>query len=232
LYECPQRNELKISTSLMNTVAAWNQSEFNTVVEQMPIIGGYAGGVEETAICEVASTLASFAVLNADLHLGGPIHIRWGTTTNRQSLQVSSHTAMAIDTNTDLLIADQYYTMAGPCTEMNLMEIAAQAMCDTATGREMLSGVASAKGVRADMVSGMEARMMGNASMAVCGMDVNEVNQIVDRIVAEYEGMYTSAPEGLTFRQCYVVDDVEPTEEYRALFDGTLDKFDDLGISF
>ncbi len=225
-------NELKIDTSILNMIAAWHMSGVNILVEQMPIVGGYAGSVEETAICDVASTLASFAVLNADIHLGGPIHIRWGTTTNRQSLQVSSHTAAAIDTNTDVLLANQYYTMAGSCTEMNLLEIAAQAMCDTACGRELLSGVASAKGVKTNMVSGMEARILGDASSSTCGMDPSEVNNVVERILKRYEYQYNSPPQGKTFDQCYDLTTLEPTQEYLDLYESTLDLLSKCGLYF
>jgi methylamine--corrinoid protein Co-methyltransferase len=217
---------------MLNMIAAWHLSGDNIIIEQMPVVGGYSGGVEESAICDVASTLASFALLNADIHLGGPIHIRWGTTTNRQSLQVASHTAMAIDTNTDLLLANQYYAAAGPCTEMNLLEVVTQAMCDTVSGRELLSGVASSKGVKQNMVSGMEARMMGDASMATCGMEVSDVNKIVESILSDYEPMYANPPMGKSFQECYDINEIEPTEEYLELFDHTLDVLSGHGIDF
>ena len=41
-------------------------------------------------------------LLNASYHLDGPIHIRWGTTTSRETLQIAGHVAAAIDHNTDL----------------------------------------------------------------------------------------------------------------------------------
>jgi methylamine--corrinoid protein Co-methyltransferase len=232
LHECSQLNELKVDMSVLNMIAAWHLSGDNILVEQMPIVGGYSGGLEETAICDVASTIASFAFLNADIHLGGPIHIRWGTTTNRQSLQVAAHTAMAIDTNTDLLLANQYYALAGPCTEMNLLETAAQAMCDTVCGRELLSGVASNKGVRMDMVSGMEARMMGEAAMASCGIGVHEANEILDRIVSWYEKFYFKVPAPKRFQECYNVDEITPTEEYMSVYDSSLNTLSNCGIDF
>jgi methylamine--corrinoid protein Co-methyltransferase len=232
LHECSQLNELKIDMSMLNMIAAWHMSGDNILIEQMPIVGGYCGGVEETAICDVATSIASFALLNADIHLGGPIHVRWGTTTNRQSLQVAAHTAMALDTNTDLLLANQYYTMAGPCTEMNLLEIAAQAMCDTASGRELLSGVASAKGVRIDMVTGMEARMMGEASMAACGMEVSEVNDIVERVLNWYEKSYYQPPKSKTFQESYDVESIKPNAEYISVYDSALNILSNCGIDF
>lgn len=51
--------------------------------------------------------------------------------------------------------------MAGPCTDMCLLEIAAQAIADTASGREILAGCASSKGIVRDHTTGMEAKMLG-----------------------------------------------------------------------
>jgi methylamine--corrinoid protein Co-methyltransferase len=232
IHECSQLNELKVNMDLMSMISAWHLCGDNILVEQMPIFGGYQGGLEETAICDVAATLASFAVMGADIHLGGPIHVRWGTTTNRQSMQISAHTAMAIDSNTDVLLANQYYTMAGPCTDMNLLEIIAQSMCDTVCGRELLSGVASAKGVKLNMTTGMEARMLGESSMATCGMSLPEVNDILNKILEKYEGRYRDAPVGLPFERCYHVDTVEPVQEYLDVYDRVLDTVADCGIMF
>ena len=211
-------------------LAGW-QAQGNTImIEQMPIFGGYCGGIEETAICDIATTLASFTLFGGNFHLDGPIHIRWGITTSRETLQVAAHAAAAIDANTDLLLANQYYTIAGPCTEMCLLETAAQAMSDTASGRELLSGSAAAKGVVQDKTTGMEARIMGEASMATCGMKVSEVNEILEKLVSEYEQNYTQAPAGKRFQECYDVKNVIPTDEYVQIYNGAVAKLRDLGL--
>lgn len=231
-HECSQLNELKIDMSGLNMLAGWHGSGDIIMIEQMPIMGGYAGGVEETAICDVASTMATFALFNGDIHLDGPIHIRWGTTTTRETLKVSGHVAAALDYNTDLLLGSQYYALAGPCTEMCLLETAAQALVDTASGRELLSGVASAKGTIQDMVSPMESRIMGEASMAACGMEVSDINRIVDRILKCYEKRYPDPPRGKKFQDCYDVDNLVPTEEYLEVYDSALNTLSECGIDF
>lgn len=231
-HECSQSNELKIHGSAMNMVAGWHMAGDIIMMEQMPIFGGYVGGAEETAICDVATTIATFALFSGDIHLDGPIHIRWGTTTTRESLQIAAHVAAALDSNTDLLLANQYYTLAGPCTEMCLLETAAQAMTDTASGRELLSGVASAKGVVQDKTTGMEARMMGEAAMATCGMDQDEANSIIDRIVSTYERQYHTAPGGMTFQECYDVNDIVPSDRYLDVYDSALATLSQCGIDF
>ncbi len=229
-HECSQLNELKIDMAGLNMLAGW-QAQGNTImIEQMPIFGGYCGGIEETTICDIATTLASFTLFGGNFHLDGPIHIRWGITTSRETLQVAAHAAAAIDANTDLLLANQYYTIAGPCTEMCLLETAAQAMSDTASGRELLSGSAAAKGVVQDKTTGMEARIMGEAAIATCGMKVSEVNEILEKLVSEYEQNYTKAPAGKRFQECYDVKNVIPTDEYVQIYNGAVAKLRDLGL--
>jgi len=215
----------------MNMIAGWKTNGDVIMIEQMPILGGYCGGVEETAICDVATMLASYALLDCDLHLDGPIHIRWGTTTTRETLKIAAHAAAAIDLNTDLLLGNQYYTLAGPCTEMCLLETAAQAITDTASGRELLSGAASSKGVVKDWTTGMEARMMGEAAIATAGMDIAEVNSVLNRLISQYEKDFAHPPVGKRFQDCYDVVSVTPTKEYQKVYDKALVTLNKCGLS-
>jgi len=214
----------------LNMIAGWTANGDTIMVEQMPIFGGYTGGVEETAICDVATTLASFSLLSGNFHLDGPIHIRWGITTARETLKIAGHVAAAIDANTDLLIANQYYPVAGPCTEMCLLETAAQALTDTASGRELLSGSAAAKGVAQDYTTGMEARIMGEAAIATAGMKVSKVNDILEALISSYEKDYAKAPKGKNFRECYDVQKVTPTQEYLEVYDRAVKRLEDFGL--
>ena len=215
----------------LNMLAGWTANGDTIMIEQMPIFGGYCGGVEETAICDVATHLASFALMSGNFHLDGPIHIRWGNTTSRETMQIAAHTAAAMDLNTDLLLANQYYPVAGPCTEMCLLETATQAMSDTASGIELLSGSAAAKGVVIDKTTGMEARIMGEAAKATAGMKVSEVNEIIEKLVSGYEVNYAKAPAGKRFQDCYNVLSVKPTEEYLQCYDKTVSILRDLGLN-
>ena len=216
----------------LNMLSGWTTSGDTIMIEQMPILGGYTGGVEETAISDVATTLASFALFSGNFHLDGPIHIRWGTTMARGTLQVAAHAAAAIDANTDLLLANQYYPVAGPCTEMCLLETAAQAITDTASGRELLSGSAAAKGVVQDKTTGMEARIMGDAAVATAGMKISDVNEVLNKPIPLYEAHYTDAPAGKTFQECYDVTTVRPTKEYLEIYDKSIKTLTDLGLDF
>lgn len=211
-------------------IAGWLHNGDTIMVEQMPIFGGYIGGMEETAICDVATTLTSFVLLNGSYHLDGPIHIRWGITTARETLMIAANVAAAIDANTDLLIANQYYPIAGPCTEMCLLETAAQAMVDTASGRELVSGCAAAKGVAEDLTTGMEARMMGESAIATAGMKIDDVNDILDKLIRGYQKSFPRAPQGKRFQECYNVKRVLPNKEYLEIYEKTCNALRNLGL--
>jgi len=221
---------MKMDMTGLNMLAGWAVNGDTILMEQMPIFGGYCGGVEETAICDVATTLASFVLFSSHIHLDGPIHIRWGITTARETLQISSHVGAALDLHTDLLLSNQYYPTAGPCTEMCLLETAAQAIADTASGRELISGSAAAKGVAKDRSTPMEARIMGEAAIATTGMRVSDVNEILDRLIGSYEADFPHAPKGKRFQDCYDLTTISPTQEYIEVYENIINILKELGL--
>jgi len=122
--------------------------------------------------------------------------------------------------------------MAGPCTEMCLLETAAQAITDTASGREIVSGVAAAKGVKTNYHTGLEARMMADACYAVAGMDLAKVNVALDKLVSLYEKDYKTAPKGKPFEECYDTVTIMPTPEYLAIYDKACATLAGLGLDY
>ncbi len=231
-HEVSQLNELKINVGALMVGAHYAEAGVQVMVEQMPIFGGYAGGLEETTIVDVATTINSFVMLQATWHLDGPVHVRWGITTAREALAVAGHAARAIDKHTHLMLGNQYYTLAGPCTLMCLLETAAQAITDTASGREILSGVAAGKGVVTDLFTAMEARFMGECAHAVAGMDLHEVNVLLDKLVAMYEKDYKTAPTGKRFQDCYDVKTLQPSEEYVQIYNDAIQVMTGLGLHY
>jgi methylamine--corrinoid protein Co-methyltransferase len=232
-HEVSQLNELKVEQSSLAFVAHYALAGDIIMDEQMPIFGGFAGGLEETTIVNVATHLNAYVMNNATWHLDGPVHMRWGCTTAREALAVAGHGQRAIEENwPNLLTGNQYYPVAGPCTVMCLLETAAQAITDTCSGREVMSGVASAKGVKVDKTTGLEARFMGEVSHAVAGMPLDQINEILDALVAKYEGDFLTADEGKTYAECYDTEKVVPTEEYLAVYDEAVAIMKELGVCY
>jgi methylamine--corrinoid protein Co-methyltransferase len=78
----------------------------------------------------------------------------------------------------------------------------------------------------------MEARMMGEAARATAGMDIEDVNKVLDLLVSSYEGNYANAPQGKTFQECYDIATVTPTDEYVKVYDGARKKLEGFGLTF
>ena len=115
---------------------------------------------------------------------------------------------------------------------MCLLETAAQSITDTMSGREVLSGVASAKGVLTDMFTAMEARFMGEVAHAVAGMDLHKCNILLDKLVAIYETQYKTAHEGKPFDECYDPITLVPTDEYIGVYNEAVKIMTDLGLTY
>jgi len=231
-HEVSQLNELKIDLDAISVIAHYHANSDIIMDEQMPIYGGYAGGLEETAIANVASHINAYVMSGCSWHLDGPIHIRWGSTNTRETLMIAGWTCAAITNHTDFLTGNQYYPCAGPCTEMCFLELSAQAITDSASGREIVSGVASAKGVAENKTTGMEARMMGEVARAAAGVDIPTINKILDKLVGSYEKNYASAPAGKPFQDCYDVKTCRPTDEHIQIYEQAKKKLESFGLNF
>ena len=229
-YDICLRNEMKIDYICLNMLASAEISGTVNHFEALPVFGGYCGGAEETSICSVATSIASFVLFGANMHIDGPIHIRWGVTTARDTLKVLAHTASALDSNSSMLIGSLYYTMAGPCTEMCFLENAAQAIVDSVTGREVIESSASARGVELDKTTGMEARFTGKASQAASGLSPEEANEILDEIILGYEPLFPTPPASKTFQECYDLDTVTPTQEHMDVYTKAVDRVRSIGL--
>jgi len=223
---------MKIDLDAIAVIAHYHGNNDIIMDEHMPIYGGYAGGLEETAIVDVAGTINAFVMSGASWHLDGPVHIRWGSTNTRETLAIAGWSSAAITNHTEFMTGNQYYPCAGPCTEMVFLEVAAQAITDSASGREILSGVASAKGVVTDKTTGMEARMMGEVARAAAGVDIAEINKILQKLVPSYEKDFANAPSGKTFQECYDVKTITPTDEHVKVYEAAKKKLEGFGLVF
>ena len=73
---------------------------------------------------------------------------------------------------------------------------------------------------------------MGEVAHAVAGMDLHEVNILLDKLVAMYEKNYKTAPAGKTFDQCYDPVKLVPTDEYVQVYNEAVKILSDLGLTY
>lgn len=229
-YKLLQQNDLNINLNNISIISYCDKNDYMLINSQMPIYGGCINGIEETAIVNVASHLNTFMMSNASYHLDGPVHIRWKSTSTRETLTISSWTSAAISNHTNFISGNQYYPCSGPCTEMCFLELAAQSIADSASGREILSGVARENII--DKTTGIEARMIGEVSKAASGVDIQTINKILNLLISSYEKNYSKAPSGKTFQKCYDLKTITPNKEYLSIYENSKKILESFGLTF
>jgi len=196
-----------------------------------PILGGYCGGPEGTAVTAVAGHFVGLLVCQAGWLLPFPIHIHHVANSTPELLWVTSVLAQAISRNTHLLSLHLNYTAAGPCTEMCLYEIAAQRLAAVPSGISIESvGVGKAK--HEDYLTPMEPRFAAEVAHAAVGMKREDANDIVKNLLARYVHKVPDPPMGLKYQECYDVRTGKPTRRCLEVYNRVKKKLEDLGLEF
>ena len=117
--------EMKVNFDTLNRLAFLQLIGGNVGSTALPILGGYGGGAPGTALLMTAYYLAGMSLLQGDYHLTGPIHFRYGCSTNRDCLWVFSIVGRAASRNARYPAIALGYTANGSATARYLYEAAA-----------------------------------------------------------------------------------------------------------
>jgi len=212
--------EMKVDYERLKKVVYLNHSRLNRYGLYGPIMGGYAGGPEATAVVHVAHHFLGLLAFGAQWHDGFPLHLMQGCNSTRDLLWLIAVTGQALARNTRLLIGVSPFTAAGPCTEMVIHELAAVVLAATVSGLH-LNLAAVARNKLPERSSGMEARIGAEAGHLIARKRISraQANDIVKKLLGEYESRIPEAPQGKRFDECYDLAAVRPTPEYLDLFE-------------
>jgi methylamine--corrinoid protein Co-methyltransferase len=181
-----------------------------------PLLGGYSGGPEGTAVCTVASHMMGLLTLQTSYLIPFPLHLRYVSNSSRDMLWVISTMGQAISRNTHLLSLSLNYTAAGPCTAMVLQETTASVMAAVASGLSIeMGGTATNK--YEDRMTPVEPRISGEVAHAVAGMKRTEANEIVNKLLPKYEKKLAEPPLGKTLHECWDAEKRKPSKEHSAV---------------
>jgi methylamine--corrinoid protein Co-methyltransferase len=223
--------EMKADYERMKKVVFLDHKGYNRYGLYGPIMGGYAGGPEATAVVHVAHHFLGLLAFGAQWHDGFPLHLMQGCNSTRDLLWLISVTGQALARNTHLLIGVSPFTAAGPCTEMVVFELAAIVLAATVSGLH-LNLAAAARNKLPERSSGMEARIGAETAhrIAAQGITRQAANRIVTGILELYESRIPDAPQGKRFDECYDLKTVRPTQEYLDVYDRCKETLTRLGI--
>ena len=232
MHEICFLNELKTDIRLLNKVV-YNSQAGNIITScQCPIMGGFAGGPEGTAIVTIATTLQGF-IMGGALHGHCPIHSLHAASTDRSDIWASDlHTLALRESDIYLPTIDYIMPSAGPCTEMIIYEIAAREIANITCGTSGIFSAGATTGAMRDHYSGMEGRIAGEIAHATAGMSRDAANNIANALLKKYEDVQAKkkAPMGKKFQECYDIKTLTPGKEYLELWEKVKKELEDLGV--
>ncbi len=194
-----------------------------------PLVGGYSGGPEGTAVSNVAHHMMGALTYQASWMLPFPLHLRYVSSSCRELLWVISTTGQAVSRNTHIPSINLNYASAGPCTPMALHETSASVTAAVTAGLSIESvGIASNR--YEDRTTPVEPRISAEVGHAVAGMKLADANALVTRLLAKYESKLTSPPLGKTLYECWDAEKRRPTKEYTAVIRRYKKSMRDLGV--
>jgi len=226
-------SELKTNFSLLNKMIHFNT--YGCFIGNLtgPIMGGFSGGTEGTAIVGVASHLQGLMVNQAHYHNYFPFQLNLTCNTNRELLWVFSTTYQALARNSPFISMSGGFAAAGPCTSMVLLEAAAHGLTSVVSGANLWE-MAVAKNKYKDRATPMEARMACEVgcSVASMGLKRKDANDMALDLVKKYEERISNPPLGKKFQECYDPKKIVPTNEYKELFKQVKKDVEAIGIEF
>lgn len=228
-------NELKVDWEVLNKIAH-NQHLGNIMDANQggPVIGGYSGGLEGSAITAVAEMILGYVLANPctvsmDAH---NIHHGWS---HRSAIWVDCMTLLAFQSVGVPVILGFYLAgSAGPCTDMLCDEIAAQAIALTAAGASFFIGPVGCGMARADYFTGMESRILKEISSAAVDMDLRSADEVTRELIAGYNERLErkQSPKGKSFVECYDDPGVGPSPAYLNLWEEKRRELQGAGLIF
>jgi len=223
--------ELKMDWGGLNRMVNFHKCGYVIMALFGPMVGGYAGGVEGTAVVSVASHLQGLMVNQGHLDTFFPFDINQLCNSTRELLWLISTVYQSLSRNSPFLSMSNGIGAAGPCTEMVLLEAAAHGLVSTVSGSHLWEFF-STRNKYKDRTTPMEARMACESghSAVKMGLKREDANELVKTVLKEYEGRIKDAPLGKKFQECYDAKQITPTREYSDLYRNVKKKLGDLGI--
>ena len=215
----------------LNEVAYVRARGGRIVGESGPIMGGYAGGPEGTAVINVAYHLLAILVLRSDAHLTFPMDFRYCCNTSLESQWPISVSTQGICRNSPLPLLNLTYVAAGPVTEMCLYEIAATQIGRIASGGNIEFGGVN-KAIKLDRFTPMEPRFASEVAHAAAGLTRTEANEIVKTLLPKYSDRLSDPPLGQKFQEAFDWGSIEPSQEYVDLYGRIKDELAGYGLKF
>ena len=228
---CGTIAEMKVDYGVLAKGAYLLSWGANIGSETAPILGGYAGGPEGTALVNTAYSILGTVIQKGSYQLSFPLHSSLGCNTARNTLWAISLSSQAITRNSSLPLFILGYVASGPMTEMVLYETAAWIIAAVASGANIeAEGVCKATHI--DHFTPMEPKFAAEVAYAATGISRSHANELVKKLLLKYEENLKEPPRGKKYRECFDVSTGKPCEDYVKLYLKVKKDVEDMGLKF
>lgn len=224
-------NEMKVDYDNLTKALAFNSYGGHVVALIDPLLGGFAGGPEGTAICALAEVLISSVVYKPSYFLIHPTHIIMLSTSVPECMWVQSIVGQAIAKYTPFIAVGNVWPANGGGTDYVIYETLANTITNTISGLHLL-GVTTTSGKYPNS-TGLEARIMAYMARHVTDKKwtLNQANEVVQELIKYYKDTLRRPTLGKPFDQLYDMTTLKPKSVLKEVYKNALNKVHkELGI--
>jgi len=182
------------------------------------MIGGYPGRPEGAAMTRTATILHQFAVHETDFYNGSVMDVRYLGNCGREGQWAEGISTQAISRNTHFTGVDVQNQLAGPCTEMLLYETAVAMLNLSTSGAAGYLGPRTSGSKYANHITPLECKFCAEVLKAAAGMTRKQANEMVKVLIPKYEADLYNPHIGKSFKDCYDLTTLEPTQEWLDIY--------------
>lgn len=223
--------ELKIDYSSLNQVAYLTSWGANIGQEAGPIMGGYAGGPEGTAVVTTAYCFHGILVARATYHLTYPVHITHVASTTPDMLFVVSASGQAVSRNVGVPYYALGYAAAGSATKQYFYEAAAYLLAIQSSGMG-IEDVHPNKAVVTNGALPIDSEFTCSLGHGMAGITRKDANQIIKKLIKIYSDGIKNPPKGRILDECYDIRTMKPDDDLRRTYDEAVRELGKVGIRF
>lgn len=227
-FEIGSAAELKVDSGILNRVAYAKAVGGKILAGVGPLLGGYCGGPEGTAVTATAYLFHCMLVKRADVFHPYPVHLRYVCNSMRSLLWVVSLASQAVSRNSVMPILNLGYMSSGPTEKMCFYETAAWVIASVVSGAS-IEAIGMARS-HLDYLSSMEPRLATEVAMSLTGKKRADANDMIKDLLLRYEDKIENAPLGKKYQECFDLKSATPSEEYAKLYKVAEKEMEDSGI--
>lgn len=222
--------ELKVTFSNFHRIIAGLNNGHKIRAGGFSYIGGYAGPAEGAILANIATDLLIPTILQSDYTSSYVYDIQLFGNCGRKALWANSVAIQAVSRNTGFMRNKIVNETAGPCTEMFLYEAALGLMNHCVSGASKTTQPRSAGGRYTDYITPLEAWWCGEVFKSTAGMTRVQANEIVKKVLPKYEEKLKSPDKGKSLLECFDLTRMEPSPEYKGIYNKVKNELLELGM--